>query len=156
MTHHNATFIGIATDGDAAYLGLSENGTTAVGCFLHLDNVADILRREAALAATRPLIVAIGKHRPRATAGEKFLFSFALDIVRKTVASLPELSEVLIAGEWQRTPASYYHPRVTSMPLPWAVRNTPKGERLHLLLDDLALGDAGLDLIPKGLTYVGA
>jgi len=154
MTHHNATFIVVSTDGENVFLGLSENGEHAVGNYdTRLDAVANMVSYEAKFSMDRPLIVVVGKNKPRATAGEVFLEAFAIDLVRASVASLPD-THVGVAGRPLQLAPSYYTPRVASLPLPWATKSTPRKARVRSLLADLAFGDDGLALIPKGLTNV--
>jgi hypothetical protein len=155
-THHAATFIVLALDGDDILLGLSENAATAVGNFADKrDSVENILSYEAKLSADRPLVVVIGKNKTRATAGEKDLESFARDIVRTSIEELPADLHIEVAGQSREIANAYYAPRVESLPLPWATKSTPAKARVRSLLDSLSFTDEGLDLIPKGLTYVG-
>lgn len=157
MTHNQATFITIATDGEAVFFGLSENGDIGVGDFGdRLEAVANMIAYEATFALERPLVVVIGKDKTRATAGEKFLEDFARDIVRRAIAKLPETAPVFVAGALTYYPTAYYSPRVVSAPLPWATKSTPRKERVRSLLTELAFGDEGLALLPRGLTHVGA
>ena len=153
MTHLNATFVVIATDGTDCYFGLTENGETAVGNYdTRLFCVESLLRYEAKFAADRPLIVVIGKNKNRATAGEVFLEGFALATVRAALAKLPDTSPV--PGSSRSTPSAYYTPRVTALPLPWAPQSTPRSARVRALLEELSTGDEGFALVPKGLTHV--
>jgi len=155
MTHNQATFIVVSTDGENVFLGLSENGEHAVGNYdTRLDAVANMVSYEAQFSMDRPLVVVIGKNKTRATAGEKFLEDFARDIARKAAAKLPETAPVYVAGSRKQYSTRYYSPRVVSLPLPWATKSTPRKARVRSLLADLAFGDDGLALIPKGLTNV--
>ena len=158
MTHHNATFVAVATDGSSLFFGLSENGETAVGNYdTRLDAVTNMLRHEtkSSFAAERPLIVVIGKNKTRATAGEKFLEDFARFVVRDTIASLPESNLVRIAGKLVSVPSEYYTPRVTSRYLPWEHRTPASVSRVRALLQELSTTEVGLDLVPLRKTYVG-
>jgi len=155
MTHNQATFIVVSTDGDTALFGLSENGEHAVGNYdTRLDAIANMVSYEARFSMDRPLIVVVGKNKPRATAGEVFLEGFLRDVSREAIAKLPETAPVFVAGLRRKYATRYYSPRVVSLPLPWATKSTPRSARVRSLLDELAFGDEGLALVPKGLTHV--
>lgn len=158
MTHHNATFIALATDGEDCIVGIAENGEAALGTFDSLEWVARHIARNVAecIDADRPLIVVVGKNSTRATAGEVFLEAFALDIVRVALGKIPETTIGFLAGTPVEHANIYYHPRVTSTPLAWATKSTPVGKRVHRLLDELAFTDLGLQFVPQGKTHVGA
>lgn len=159
MTHLNATFIVIATDGENAYFGLSENGESAVDNYaVRLDAISSLLRYEVreCIVADRPLVVVVGKNKPRATAGEVFLKDFALAVVRKAVAEIPAELHVFIGGEALLAVDPYYAPRVTSIDLPWATKSSPMRNRICSLLDGLSSGDEGIVLLPARQTYVEA
>jgi GAF domain-containing protein len=158
MTHLNATFLALTTDGTTAIGGIAENGDVSVhGGALSLRAIANLVSREVAecIEADRPLIVVIGKNKTRATAGEKFLELFALDIVRASLGKLSTTFIVGIAGRPVTIENSYLHPRVASSPLPWATKGTSLTVRMNSLLVELSTGDEGLALIPKGRTHVG-
>ena len=73
-THHNATFIALATDGEDCIVGIAENGESALGTFTSLEWVARHISQNVVecIDADRPLIVVVGKNKTRATAGEVF------------------------------------------------------------------------------------
>jgi hypothetical protein len=158
MTHLNATFIALATDGANAIGGISENGEVSVhGGALSLRAITNLLKSEVlgCIETDRPLVVVVAKNKSRATAGEKFLEDFALAIVRASIDKLPSALLSSVAGSVVQVEHLYFKPRVTSSPLPWATKSTTLVSRLHSLLVELSTGDEGLALIPKGRTHVG-
>lgn len=155
MTHHNATFLVLATDA----VGISENGlASALPCGDPLFTAGNLIRSQVAecVDADRPLIVVVAKNKPRATAVEVSLYSSARDIVREAIEKLPETLHISVQGEASTIINTYVAPRVVSLPLPWATKNTVTQDRVLTLLQSLAFGDEGLELLPQGRTHVGA
>ena len=160
MTHHNAAFIAIATEGDDLVAGLAENGETSVLSFGSveggaLDAIARLIHAQVltSLDLDRPLVVVVGKNKNRATAGEAFLEGFARAVVRRALRPLPVFLVAVVAGSYTRVLGRYYTPQVTAAPLKWATRSTATISRVRSFLDSLATTDDGLALIPRGYTY---
>jgi hypothetical protein len=159
MTHHNATFFALSTEGEELFVGISGNGETSTYSFgeygTALTILAPLIRREVreGVDAHRPLIVVIGKNRGRATSAEGVLLKFALKSIREVLDTLPVYLVADFAGEVEDVAAEYYSPRVASLPLPWAKVGTPTCERVNALLESLSATEEGLALLPKGYTY---
>lgn len=160
-THYAADILVVALDPDPARrysLAIVRNGERVAESSCPTD--AGLLRTlhhcfVEATASDLPLVVIVGKARLRASEGETNVVALLKAATIAEVALLPQTAPTFVAGRYEPKPNAVHYPRAAGLALPYASKGTSVKARVRAFCDGLNTNDEVLDLIPKGITYLG-